>query len=263
MMNRREIINELQHIVACLSVPSGAQCVPEAVQRAKGLIREVESWPDKNGVALADLPLSRSTEYILRKTINQIHGKLAAIHLEIPDTKMGFAPGIGAILNAYHEADVTLEDAQRIILEITAPQPQEAPQQPAPRMRAQMPDAPPAPAEAPQQPADPAQTPFVTAQCRVQDHAGCPWPLTLQHVCDCACHAPQQPVALPWDDTSHKIERHVETPDELLELLASVSSDPQVEGLKLAEKASAMALLHIAKALERIAFNMDSFHDCD
>jgi len=48
-------------------------------------------------------------------------------------------------------------------------------------------------------------------------------------------------------------ERHIDTPDELLEILAGISSDPQVEGLSLAQKASSMALLHIAKALQQIA----------
>jgi hypothetical protein len=53
-------------------------------------------------------------------------------------------------------------------------------------------------------------------------------------------------------------ERHIETPDELLELLVGISSDPQVEGLSLAQKASTMALLHIAKTLEQIADNSES-----
>lgn len=48
-------------------------------------------------------------------------------------------------------------------------------------------------------------------------------------------------------------ERHIDTPDELLDLMASISSDPQVEGLSLAQKAQTIALLHIAKALQQIA----------
>jgi len=51
-------------------------------------------------------------------------------------------------------------------------------------------------------------------------------------------------------------EQHIHTPDELLELLASISSDPQVEGLSLAQKASTMALLHIAKGVQQIAFQV-------
>jgi hypothetical protein len=47
--------------------------------------------------------------------------------------------------------------------------------------------------------------------------------------------------------------RHIDTPDELLELLAGVSSDPQIEGLSLAQKASTMAMLYVAKALQQIA----------
>jgi hypothetical protein len=47
--------------------------------------------------------------------------------------------------------------------------------------------------------------------------------------------------------------RKPDTPDELLDLLAGISSDPQVEGLSLSQKASTMALLHIAKALQKIA----------
>lgn len=53
------------------------------------------------------------------------------------------------------------------------------------------------------------------------------------------------------------IEKHIDTPDELLELLAGISSDPQIEGLSLAQKASTIALLHIANAVERIAQNTD------
>jgi hypothetical protein len=56
--------------------------------------------------------------------------------------------------------------------------------------------------------------------------------------------APQQPA-----EPDPPPARHIETPDELLELLAGVSSDPQIEGLSLAQKASTMALLHIANEL--------------
>jgi hypothetical protein len=52
-------------------------------------------------------------------------------------------------------------------------------------------------------------------------------------------------------------ERHIDTPDELLELLAGISSDPQVEGLSLAQKASSMALLHIAKTLPQISYQLE------
>jgi len=44
-------------------------------------------------------------------------------------------------------------------------------------------------------------------------------------------------------------ERRIDTPDELLELLAGISSDPQIEGLSLAQKTSSMALLYVAKRL--------------
>jgi len=144
-MNRREILNELQQIVALTDFLSERQqtvvpSVPEAAQRAKGLIREVESWPT------------------------------------------AFPPA-----------------------------------------------------------------PFVSDQCCERKHAEC----LMKHGCKCACHcppeAPQQPV-----EPAPPAERHIDTPDELLELLAGVSSDPQIEGLSLAQKASTMALLYAAKALRDI-----------
>ena len=55
--------------------------------------------------------------------------------------------------------------------------------------------------------------------------------------------------------------RHIDTPDELLELLAGVSSDPQIEGLSLSQKASTMALLYAAKALQVIANVRDQTED--
>jgi hypothetical protein len=60
--------------------------------------------------------------------------------------------------------------------------------------------------------------------------------------------APQQPA-----EPAPATERHIDTPDELLELLAGISSDPQVEGLSLSQKASTMAMLYVAKALQQIA----------
>jgi hypothetical protein len=89
--------------------------------------------------------------------------------------------------------------------------------------------------------------PFVSDQCCERKHAEC----LMKHGCKCACHcppeAPQQPV-----EPAPPAERHIDTPDELLELLAGVSSDPQIEGLSLAQKASTMALLYAAKALRDI-----------
>ena len=86
--------------------------------------------------------------------------------------------------------------------------------------------------------------PFVSDQCCERKHAEC----LMKHGCKCACHcppeAPQQPA-----EPAPATERHIDTPDELLELLAGVSSDPQIEGLSLAQKASTMALLHIANEL--------------
>ena len=58
---------------------------------------------------------------------------------------------------------------------------------------------------------------------------------------------------LAFECPDEHAERHIDTPDELLDLLAGISSDPQVEGLSLSQKASTIALLHIAKALQQIA----------
>ena len=66
--------------------------------------------------------------------------------------------------------------------------------------------------------------------------------------------SPQQPA-----EPAPATERHIDTPDELLELLAGVSSDPQIEGLSLAQKASTMALLYAAKALQQIADSQGHF----
>ena len=140
-MNRREIINELQQIVALtdpLLASKFGPSVPEAAQRAKGLIREVESWQ--------------------------------------------------------------------------------------------------------QQPAELASTvePLPFAEWRKQQE--------LAYKQELAYLAGRDPAAA---------ERHIDTPDELLELLAGISSDPQVEGLSLAQKASSMALLHIANALEHISYQLE------
>jgi len=69
-----------------------------------------------------------------------------------------------------------------------------------------------------------------------------PWPWSPRNE---PVDTPQQPT-----EPAPPAERHIDTPDELLELLAGISSDPQVEGLSLSQKASTMALLHIAKALQ-------------
>ena len=96
--------------------------------------------------------------------------------------------------------------------------------------------------------------PFVSDQCCERKHAEC----LMKHGCKCACHcppeAPQQPA-----EPAPAAERHIDTPDELLELLAGVSSDPQIEGLSLAQKASTMALLYAAKALQQIADSQGHF----
>jgi hypothetical protein len=83
---------------------------------------------------------------------------------------------------------------------------------------------------------------------------------------EAAIHSPESPQAFeapaeaPHEDPAASDaaaatgppERHIDTPDELLELLAGISSLPQIEGLSLAQKASTMALLYTAKALQRI-----------
>jgi hypothetical protein len=71
-----------------------------------------------------------------------------------------------------------------------------------------------------------------------------PWPWSPRNE---PVDASQQPA-----EPTPPAERHIDTPDELLELLAGISSDPQIEGLSLAQKTSSMALLHIAKALQQI-----------
>ena len=94
--------------------------------------------------------------------------------------------------------------------------------------------------------------PFVSDQCAAGNHTECQLRsanLPITRLCQCrVCHcppeAPQQPV-----EPAPATARHIDTPDELLELLAGVSSDPQIEGLSLAQKASTMALLHIANEL--------------
>jgi hypothetical protein len=144
-MNRREILNELQQIVAITDTVGSDYGIPEASRRAKGLIQVIESWPT------------------------------------------AFPPA-----------------------------------------------------------------PFVSNQCCERHHGECQLGSANQpfsRLCNCACHcppeAPQQPT-----QPDPPAARHIDTPDELLELLAGVSSDPQIEGLSLAQKASTIALLHIAKALQ-------------
>jgi hypothetical protein len=93
--------------------------------------------------------------------------------------------------------------------------------------------------------------PFVSDQCAERHHGDCLLGTPnspFAKLCKCACHcppeAPQQPA-----EPEPPAARHIDTPDELLELLAGVSSDPQIEGLSLSQKASTMALLHIANEL--------------
>jgi hypothetical protein len=177
-MDRREILNELQQIVAITDTVGSDYGIPEVARRAKSLIQVVESWP------------------------------------------IAFPPAT-----------------------------------------------------------------FVSDQCAERHHCKC----QTEHECHCSCHdrcgrgpeAPQQPAepALPtvpkpfaaWrkeqeaayepgsdaSAASGPAARHIDTPDELLELLAGVSSDPQVEGLSLAQKASTMALLHIAKTLPQISYQLE------
>ena len=138
------------------------------------------------------------------------------------------------------------------------------------------------PAEAPQQPAEPTVPPICPA-CGQAGLLGTicprcyfgldaeptpeaprqptePAPLTLdaflRKINQNNAEAPQQPA-----EPAPATERHIDTPDELLELLAGVSSDPQIEGLSLAQKASTMALLYAAKALQVIANVRDQTED--
>lgn len=126
--------------------------------------------------------------------------------------------------------------------------------------------------------ADHLPAPFVSDQCCERHHGDCQLGSANQpftRLCHCACHcppeAPQQPAEpAPLHDChaapdapqqpaepTPLAERHIDTPDELLELLAGVSSDPQIEGLSLAQKASTMALLYAAKALQEIAGHVE------
>lgn len=66
-------------------------------------------------------------------------------------------------------------------------------------------------------------------------------------------HQPKQPA----EPAAPPAARTPETPSELLELLAGISSDPQVEGFSLAQKASTMALLYIAESLREISGTLE------
>ncbi len=96
--------------------------------------------------------------------------------------------------------------------------------------------------------------PFVSDQCAKRHHADCPLDKASPRICRCACHCrpdgPQQRA-----ESGPPAEHHIDTPDELLELLAGISSDPQIERLSLAQKASTMALLYVAKEIKQIAEN--------
>ena len=183
-MNRREILNELQQIVALTDtvgfdhgIEAFKACIPEAAQRAKGLIQVIESWP----IAFPPAP------FVSDQCCEQHHGECQLGSANQPFSRLCHC--------ACH-----------------------------------------CPPEAPQQPREPAlptvPQPF-EAWRKEQESA-----YEAGH--DQA--AANQPPA-----------RHIDTPDELLELLAGVSSDPQIEGLSLAQKASTMALLYAAKALQEIA----------
>ena len=111
--------------------------------------------------------------------------------------------------------------------------------------------------------------PFVSDQCCERHHGDCqlgsanqPWSAErISRLCHCACHCPPEAPQQPKEPDPPAAERHIDTPDELLELLASISSDPQIEGLSLAQKASTMALLHAAKALQQIAQDVKAIAD--
>ena len=220
-MDRREILNELQQIVAITDTIGPDYRIPEVAQRAKALIREVESWPPW---WLPFHPIQPESKATARRC--QECGYICGEPVDLLDEADAYArknrpaPFISDQCAARHHADCPLGFSHsRLDSRVCK-------------------CACHCPPEAPQQPAEPA-------------------PL---HECHCACHAapdaPQQPA-----EPTPLAERHIDTPDELLELLAGVSSDPQIEGLSLSQKASTMALLYAAKALQQIAQDVKAIAD--
>ena len=189
-MNRREILNELQQIVAVTdTVGPTASGALEVARRAKGLIRVVESWP----TAFPPAP------FVSDQCAERHHCKCLI----------------------KHECHCACHDRP----------------------------------EAPQQPKSRPQTTHeyrhnVSYQCLSCEL----WPTDPAFESMHPQEAPQQPA-----EPAPAAARHIDTPDELLELLAGISSDPQVEGLSLSQKASTMALLYAAKALQQIADSQGHF----
>ena len=274
-MNRREILNELAQIVALtdpIHVNRFSPCIPEAARRAKGLIQVVESWP----IAFPPAPFV-SDQCCERKHAECLmkHGCKCACHCppEAPqqpaepafkDQQRAADSRFIAAHAAYirNQNETTLYEFTKAGMAAESVQsretPAEAPQQPAeptvppicpacgqagllgticPRCYFGL-DAEPTP-EAPRQPTEPAP-PTLDA--------------FLRKINQNNAEAPQQPA-----EPAPATERHIDTPGELLELLAGISSDPQVEGLSLSQKASTMALLYAAKALQQIADSQGHF----
>jgi hypothetical protein len=316
-MDRREILNELQQIVAITDTAGSDYGVPEAAQRAKGLIQVIESWPTAFPPApfVSDQCAERHHGDCKLGSANAPFSTLChcACHCpaEAPQPlKEPFTAVFGRerwsgrseLCKAWDVA--THRGCQDISCKCPCGHPQwgkskqsalEAPQQPAVSLNTHMVgfgghnlvspnqcscgfifnDAYPAPAEAPQQPAttDP-------ERCVI-----CGWPMQSSPENGCTrgncSYRPEQGSAewiriqqqimvmralgkYPQPDTPQQPaqvapipERHIDTPDDLLELLAGISSDPQIEGLSLAQKASTMALLYAAKALQQIAYQLE------
>jgi len=251
-MDRREILNELAQIVA-LTDPalryqlSDEPAPGEAAHRVKSLIREVESWP----TAFPPAPF--------------VSDQCAAHrHSDCPFERAGLPSG-GALNGDGIRSESNRRRKPRTcspylpICKCACHCPQEAPQQPAEEgtMLDETRRQPTLRAEALQQPA---HTMLSLIEC------SCGYRNSPSFV---RCHveaanarktvqepptSPQQPA-----EPAPATERHIDTPGELLELLAGISSDPQIEGLSLSQKASTMALLYAAKALQQIADSQGHF----
>ena len=207
-MDRREILNELQQIVAVTDpnfVGIATRGVPEAARRAKGLIQVIESWPTAFPPApfVSDQCAERNHTECQLRSANQPITRLYHCACHCPP-EAPQQPAEPAFKDQQRAADSRFIAAHAAYIrnqnETTLYELEKA------GMAAESVQSRETPAEAPQQPAEP------------------------------------DPLA----------ERHIDTPDELLELLAGVSSDPQIEGLSLSQKASTMALLYTAKALQRV-----------
>jgi hypothetical protein len=233
-MDRREILNELQQIVAVTDpnfVGIATRGVPEAARRAKGLIQVIESWPTAFPPApfVSDQCAERHHGDCQLGSANAPFNRLCkcACHCppEAPQQPADVAPADVEYRLLWTENMAALDKLQPFSGKIHRYGIESAVAELAMKRglygyhdvmieaRPASNDPWPHPAEAPQQPAEPA------------------------------------PAAV----------RHIDTPDELLELLAGVSSDPQVEGLSLSQKASTMALLYAAKALQQIADSQGHF----